>query len=175
MAWCQQAPSHYLNQSWPWSMSPYGFTSPQWVKLCWLLDLYHLFTHNFRAWLHGNGTLQCYSYFIDSSLESLDSGAKPQKTYESMNPLNIGSCWRVWQLFTDGVAYHSWFNCIIWYLLSIYLRSFVKRSFFLPGIQKPSVHHKRQHDMGLLCAFKNPNMISVTPLQLLLCRLSCYR
>ena len=26
MAWCHQATSHYLNQCWPWSMSPYGLT-----------------------------------------------------------------------------------------------------------------------------------------------------
>ena len=32
MAWCHQAISHYLNQCWPRSMPPYGFTRPQWVK-----------------------------------------------------------------------------------------------------------------------------------------------
>ena len=34
MAWCHQAPSHYLNQCWPSSVSPYGFTGPQWVEKC---------------------------------------------------------------------------------------------------------------------------------------------
>ena len=32
MAWCRQATSHYLNQCWPRSMSPYAVTMPQWVK-----------------------------------------------------------------------------------------------------------------------------------------------
>ena len=32
MAWCRQAPSHYLNQCWPRSLMPYGITRPQWVK-----------------------------------------------------------------------------------------------------------------------------------------------
>ena len=32
MAWCCQAPSHYLSQSWPRSVSPYGLSKPQWVK-----------------------------------------------------------------------------------------------------------------------------------------------
>ena len=32
MAWCRQATSHYLNQCWPSSMSPYGITRPQWVN-----------------------------------------------------------------------------------------------------------------------------------------------
>ena len=32
MAWCRQATSHYLSQSWPSSMSSYGVTRPQWVK-----------------------------------------------------------------------------------------------------------------------------------------------
>ena len=32
MAWCRQAASHYLNQCWHRSMSPYRITRPQWVK-----------------------------------------------------------------------------------------------------------------------------------------------
>ena len=32
MAWCCQATSHYLNQCWRRSMTPYGITRPQWVK-----------------------------------------------------------------------------------------------------------------------------------------------
>ena len=32
MAWCHQATSHYLNQCWPRSMSPYGVTRPHLVK-----------------------------------------------------------------------------------------------------------------------------------------------
>ena len=33
MAWCCKAPSHCRSQSWPRSMSPYGVSRPQWVKL----------------------------------------------------------------------------------------------------------------------------------------------
>ena len=33
MACCHQATSHYLSQCWPRSMSPYGVTRPQWVKI----------------------------------------------------------------------------------------------------------------------------------------------
>ena len=33
MAWCRQATSHYLSQCWPSSLSPYGVTRPQWVKV----------------------------------------------------------------------------------------------------------------------------------------------
>ena len=32
MAWCRQATSHYLNQCWPRSMSPYGVTRPRPVE-----------------------------------------------------------------------------------------------------------------------------------------------
>ena len=32
MAWCRQATSHYLNQYWPRSPTPYGVTRPQWVN-----------------------------------------------------------------------------------------------------------------------------------------------
>ena len=33
MAWCRQAPSHYLCQCSPRSMLPYNITRPQWVNL----------------------------------------------------------------------------------------------------------------------------------------------
>ena len=33
MAWCRQAASHYLSQCWPRSLTPYGITRPQWVKM----------------------------------------------------------------------------------------------------------------------------------------------
>ena len=32
MAWCRQATSHYLNQCWLCSFSPYGVARPQWVN-----------------------------------------------------------------------------------------------------------------------------------------------
>ena len=32
MAWCRQAPSHYLNQCWPRSPTPYGVTRPHWLN-----------------------------------------------------------------------------------------------------------------------------------------------
>ena len=32
MAWCRQATSHYLSQSWPRYLSPYGIIRGQWVK-----------------------------------------------------------------------------------------------------------------------------------------------
>ena len=39
MAWCRQATSHYLNQCWPISPTPYGVTRPQCVKKTfWWLD-----------------------------------------------------------------------------------------------------------------------------------------
>ena len=37
MAWCRQAPSHYLSQCWPRSLSSYGITRPQWVKRATML------------------------------------------------------------------------------------------------------------------------------------------
>ena len=53
MAWCRQATSHYLSQCWPWSLSPYDITRPQWVnkmvttknvhKSCMCISLCRLF------------------------------------------------------------------------------------------------------------------------------------
>ena len=31
MAWCRQATSPYLSQFWPWRMSRYGVSRPQWI------------------------------------------------------------------------------------------------------------------------------------------------
>ena len=44
MAWCHQAPSHYLSQCWPSSMSRYGVTRPQWVKKNKNIISYQYFT-----------------------------------------------------------------------------------------------------------------------------------
>ena len=33
MAWCRQATSHYPNQCWPRSPTPYVVTKPQWVNI----------------------------------------------------------------------------------------------------------------------------------------------
>ena len=38
MAWCRQATSHYLSQCWPRSLSPYGVTRPQWVKVSHIMS-----------------------------------------------------------------------------------------------------------------------------------------
>ena len=42
MAWCHQASSHYLNQCWPRSPTPYGITRPQWVNI----SMYHKANNN---------------------------------------------------------------------------------------------------------------------------------
>ena len=46
MAWCLTAPSHYLSQCWPRSLSPYGVTRPQWVNTVRPKQNGSLFTDN---------------------------------------------------------------------------------------------------------------------------------
>ena len=44
-AWCRQEPGHYLGKNNPRSMSPYGVTRPQWVRVwtkLWLVCKLHL-------------------------------------------------------------------------------------------------------------------------------------
>ena len=56
MAWCRQAPSHYLSQCWPRSLSPYDITRPQWV--------------NWRRWVshpHSHGWSSSPQWFIGPS------------------------------------------------------------------------------------------------------------
>ena len=58
MAWCRQVPSHYLNQCWPRSPTPYGVTRPHWVKMFHVLSsvLYAIITQNGISvrWPHEN-------------------------------------------------------------------------------------------------------------------------
>ena len=42
MAWCHHATSHYVNQCWPRSLTAYGVTRPQWVKLIYLYYSWYL-------------------------------------------------------------------------------------------------------------------------------------
>ena len=46
MAWCHQATSHYLNQCWPRSLTPYGVTRPQWFKWCHMSIMASQITNN---------------------------------------------------------------------------------------------------------------------------------
>ena len=50
MAWCHQAPSHYLNQYWPSSMRPYGVTSTHWGRMKHI-GISKISHHWFREWL----------------------------------------------------------------------------------------------------------------------------
>ena len=55
MVWCRQAPSHYLRQCWPRSLSPYGVTRPEWVKLLLHYSLRssgHIATCDYRHCCH---------------------------------------------------------------------------------------------------------------------------
>ena len=46
MAWCRQATSHYMNQCWPRSATPYGVTGPQWVNSSFPEQNGHHFTYD---------------------------------------------------------------------------------------------------------------------------------
>ena len=72
-AWCRQATSHYLNQCWSSSMTPFGIIRPQWVKTP---DKHHTAS----SWLQStigfpitvptnflNGRLPCYGHKSNSN------------------------------------------------------------------------------------------------------------
>ena len=50
MAWCRQVTSRYLIQCWPSSMSPYGITRPQWVKMRDCFNAVGQFILSFEYW-----------------------------------------------------------------------------------------------------------------------------
>ena len=69
MAWCLQVTSHYLSQCWPRSVSPYGITWPQWVKLLILMkQLWYICTETF--WVHSRPRLSVTSYPIYNMMPS---------------------------------------------------------------------------------------------------------
>ena len=49
MAWCRQAPSHYLSQCWLSSLSPYGVARPQWVNSPWFIYVSAIRRRNIRS------------------------------------------------------------------------------------------------------------------------------
>ena len=56
---CRRAISNYLNQCWPWSQAPYGFTRRQWVKshggvprVFWTVILHFVSNHVRRFAMH---------------------------------------------------------------------------------------------------------------------------
>ena len=82
MAWCRQATSHYLSQCWPRSLSPYGFTRPQWVENKYRTRICCCELHKKQNiwWLnakHIDGSVQTCSNSIANALELLQSCAKP--------------------------------------------------------------------------------------------------
>ena len=50
MAWCRKAASHYLNQCWPWFMSPYGVIRPQYERSKCRENSWNRFDHT--EWRH---------------------------------------------------------------------------------------------------------------------------
>ena len=79
MAWCRQAPSHYLSQCWPRSLSPYDITRPQWVnRRRWV-------SHpTFRGW---SSSLQ---WFIGITWANVDLDPCCHMTSLGHNELNGG-------------------------------------------------------------------------------------
>ena len=87
MAWCRQAPSHYLSQCWPRSLSPYDVTRPQWIggkfpsksniisAMIWILGQWNFFGYvEAWVWIHFminslcakflRGNINMYLYFM---------------------------------------------------------------------------------------------------------------
>ena len=81
MAWCRQATSHYLSQCWPRSMSPYGVTGPQWVKLCKSNCIPQ------KPWLQLH--IHPWSWVISVSKRDTSCHLKPKKILNNMNQTHI--------------------------------------------------------------------------------------
>ena len=74
MALCRQATSHYLSQCWSRSLSPYGVTSPKWVKVR-LSSMTPLHKSSMNKWLqhvgaYMNNIIRCFIFNISSHLIS---------------------------------------------------------------------------------------------------------
>ena len=61
MTWCHQAPSHYLSQCWPRSLSPYGITWPQWFKV---IAVKLIAYHSVYYWFYILSIICLYSSYV---------------------------------------------------------------------------------------------------------------
>ena len=100
MDWCRQAASHYLNQCWSRSLSPYGITMPQWVKC--LSQMASNTEYISMIWLYYDRVVTildyvystcCHSvhYFIFTGLDAL-SGNIYVNTLVALGAQSIGLC-----------------------------------------------------------------------------------
>ena len=92
MAWCHQATSHYLNQCWPRSMSPYGVTRPQWVNeisMSLIVIYCTLGIILFSVWKHGSRG----SAYPCSGQENTHWGAVPGLWGKYRQTSNISHTW----------------------------------------------------------------------------------
>ena len=107
MTWCHQLTSHYLNQCWPRSLSPYGITRPQWVN-----QLYPS-TKNFVALKKKTQTCHDANFVISGdTLEVLVNTASSV----AANDDKVGIMTIVF-FFVYDIHYHSWLLehiCVKW-------------------------------------------------------------
>ena len=104
MTWCHQAPSHYLSQCWPRSMTPCGVTGPQWVKL-------RISEHTWLSSVHCS--FQCVQ-----SLRQNDLAMSPSGHCWNYHPSTL-SCCQVCDAFRDHAPVDkmdAWFPNALWLL-----------------------------------------------------------
>ena len=110
MAWCRKATSHYLSQCWPSSMSPYGVTRLQWVKVmvCYRTDANNCLKT--LLWIrHPAGTNQMKTW---NKLQKFDSERVPLKC-------SSAQCWSLRSNFNMLVSI-CWklmlgHRCVLWW------------------------------------------------------------
>ena len=83
MAWCRQATSHYLNQCWPRSPTPYGATRPQWVKIImsinWSLMAIKIYIFQNTTWIKKHCHQRWKSLVLQASITLLSIYLMPRK------------------------------------------------------------------------------------------------
>ena len=97
MAWCCQATSHYLNQCWPRSPTPYGVTRPQRVKV--------MMTSQFQIQIHKSG-LMGLILLIFFRVFSCNTGLIIWSTPELLKV-----SWRIWVNSAAGKPHHKRTRC----------------------------------------------------------------
>ena len=99
MAWCRQATSHYLSQCWPRSLSPYGVTRPQWVKVTttsprsqWVnIDRFKVITYQVVSSLFVMVSLILASYLCNHHRGDLQQKNKQKNPINKWNQLQCGT------------------------------------------------------------------------------------
>ena len=110
MAWCRQATSHYLNQCWPRSPTPYGVTRPQWVNRNILVSAP-------KGWIQLDKCIIMYLYILLHDLTCYDQGKLSPISKTSFSAVYDSNPFHLCEFYLDVFFKSLWLSTTIcWHI-----------------------------------------------------------